>query len=103
MSMIASGSVVSASVLPGLLAATGRKPRLFGFGGPTFEQLLEKGRTLPSFDSAGHVLATLLVFLQQQGIDLLDGELAPMSERMSAARGSSIVLLTDTHRKAQLP
>jgi hypothetical protein len=103
MSMIAGGWVVPVSALPAILEAARRKPGLFSFGRPAFDKTVKSGRVLPTYDGQGYVLATLLVFLNKEGIDLLSGDQKQLSEQLSAARRTTIVILTEAHRTTELP
>jgi hypothetical protein len=77
-------------------------PRRGFFGGvkDEFDAVLSRfGRTYPDFDHSGYVLATVLPYLADNGVDLMKSEYAPISEAISSARGCSCFVITQGMRE----
>jgi hypothetical protein len=91
MSMVAEVFVLDAATLPALREAVGGKRGLFRRKSSTFDEVLAaESRERLGYEWQGYVLATLLAFLDERGIALMESpDNAPLSE---GAGGTCIVL-----------
>ena len=68
-----------------------------------FEQTLRQhGREAASYTWSGYVLATLLPYLDEHDIKLMDSPYHALSTQLSQARGATIIVFTPAHRDAYL-
>lgn len=66
-----------------------------------FGETVEKeGRPAVEFDWSGHVLVTLLPYLAECGINLMESPYKAIARQLSESRRASIFIFTPEHRKA---
>jgi hypothetical protein len=76
------------------------KRSFFGGAKDEFEATLTRlGGTLAVFEYSGHVLATVLPYLLENGADLVHSEYEAVASAISSARGCSCFVLTREMRK----
>ena len=104
MSMIASFYRLPISAVDGLREAFLPKKRWFGRPRHTYgEYLRQRGREVVEYPWQGFVLATLLVYLQEErGIDLLGSEYRTLTDDLSMQANATVIILTQGHRQACL-
>jgi hypothetical protein len=104
MSAIASFIKLPKAALDRLREAAVPKKRLFGGQRDTYpDYLRQHGKEVADYNWSGHVLATLLVYLQKQHqIDLMKSEFDELSTFLSKSRGATYFILTDAHKQAYL-
>ena len=103
MSAIASFTRIAQVDLEGLRDAA--VPRKNWRGRATDEYpayLAAHGTEVATYAWSGYVLATLLPFLQEQGIDLMESEYDDLATHISSERRISCFILTEPHRAAYL-
>jgi hypothetical protein len=94
MSQLATCTIVPMSRLAEVLAVARPAP-------DALDGTLKKiGRELRPYDGQGGVLATLLPYLEENGIDLGSEDPEGVATQLSDARGSSFIALTTRHRDA---
>ena len=72
-------------------------------GRDTFHDFLEKnGKDVASYDWSGYVLATLLPYLDEQGIDLMKSEHDELSCFLSEKRQATCFILTNAQKEKYL-
>jgi hypothetical protein len=100
MSAIAEFIKLPKTALDGLLAAATPKKRIFGSPRDNYyDYLRQNGEEVVDYRWSGHVLGTLLPYLQdQQQIDLMESEHNALSEALSKERGATHFILTNAHR-----
>ncbi|SRR6266542_3282612 len=103
MSAIASFIQLPTSALGGLRSAAVPKKTFFGSTLDKYDQYLQQnGRPVAEYPWSGYVLATLLVFLQQRGIDLMHSEQDDLATFITNARRATHFIFTDAHRLGYL-
>jgi hypothetical protein len=102
-STIATATVLPLGSLEPLRDAARPKKGLFGGSRDRFhDQLKRHGRELPVFDGQGYVLATLLCFLQERGIDLMKSEHGELAKALASTRGATFFILSDAVKTSHL-
>ena len=91
--------VISESALPIVQAAGRSRKRIVGGTSDEFWDVLGR-ETITRFEYAwsGHVLATLLPYLDEQGIDLMHSDHDEIASTLSQTREGSVFVLTSDHR-----
>jgi hypothetical protein len=85
------------------LATTPQKKILEGMRDAYPDYLQKNGQSVAEYEWSGYVLATLLVYLQQQHhIDLMHSEYDELSKFLTNERGATHFIFTDSHKKAYL-
>lgn len=103
MSAIASFVLLPKSALAELRKAATPKKRFFGGVKDHFHDFLRlRGRHAATYDWSGYVVATLLPFLVERGVDLMKSEYDELSSFLTKERGSSCFILTPAHQRAYL-
>jgi hypothetical protein len=105
MSAIASFILLPKSALPELRKAAVPKKRFFFFGALKYrfrDFLRTRGREVASYDWSGYVIATVLPYLEERGIDLMKSEYDELSSHLSKAQQSTCFILTPAHQQAYL-
>jgi len=103
MSAIATFTMMPAAALPDLRAAAAPKKSLFGKPKDTFAAYLaEHGSEVADYPWSGYVLGTLLVYLEEQGMNLMVGEYDELGTRLCEARGATYFIFTPEHKRALL-
>jgi hypothetical protein len=103
MSAVASFVLLPKSALPELReAATPRKGFFGGVKDRFHDFLRSRGREATSYDWSGYVLATLLPFLEERGVDLMKSEYDELSSHLSKERKITCFIFTSAHRRAYL-
>jgi gluconate kinase len=95
-SAIGQSFVISESVLPIVQAAAG------GTSDEFWDVLRRETITRIEYAWSGYVLATLLPYLDEQGIDLVHPDHDGVASTISQTRGSAVVVLTSDHRERHL-
>lgn len=104
MSAIGSFILLPKSALPELREAATPKKSFFGGVKDLFHDFLRsRGREATSYDWSGYVLATVLPFLDERGVDLMKSEYGDLSSQLSKERKSTCFLFTPAHKQAYLP
>jgi len=105
MSAIASAFVVSEADLPALSAAAKPVKRLLRKPIDRFPAFLAaSARQLPVFKGSGFLFTTVLVFLQERGINLLQGPYVARAEELQRSREVLLcVFLSASQRAEYLP
>src|SRR6266498_958778 len=99
MSAIASFIQLPTSALGGLRSAAVPKSTPRASTLDKYDQYLQQnGRPVAEYPWSGYVLATLLVFLQQRGIDLMHSEQDDLATFITNARRATHFIFTDAHR-----
>ena len=95
--------VISESALPIVQAAAGRRKRIVRGASDEFWDVLGR-ETITRIDYAwsGYVLATLLPYLDEQGIDLMHSDHDEVASTISQTREGSVFVLTSDHRERYL-
>jgi len=71
--------------------------------GDHYDEVVEReGAIAASYDFSGAILATLLSYLREQGIDLMRSPFNALTRRLSVARDASIFIFTPSHKDAFL-
>ncbi len=103
MSAIASFILLPKSALSELSDAATPKKGFFGGVKDRFHDFLRsRGREVTSYDWSGYVLATLLPFLDERGVDLMKSEYGELSSHLSKERKSTCFIFTSAHKRAYL-
>lgn len=103
MSAIASFILIPKSAINGLRDAASPKKGWFGPPKDTYHDYLAKhGREVANYDWSGYILATLLVYLQQQQIDLMRSDQDQLSKHLTQTRGATHFIFTSAHKQAYL-
>ena len=102
-SAIGQSIVISASALPVVQAAAGPRKRIVGGTSDEFWDALGR-ETITRIEYAwsGDVLATLLSYLDEQGIDLMHSDHDEVASTISQTREGSVLVLTSDHRERYL-
>jgi gluconate kinase len=102
-SAIGQSFVIAASALPvGQAAASPRKRILRGTSDEFWEALGRQTITRIEYSWSGYVLATLLPYLDEQGIDLMHSDHDEVASTLSQTRAGSVLVLTSNHRERYL-
>ena len=100
MSAIASFIQIPTSALAGIREAAVPKRGLFGGAKDTFHDVLRKnGREAARYEWSGNVLATLLPYLEEQGVDLMKSEHVELSDYISEKRQATCYILTAAEKR----
>ena len=99
-SAIGQSFVISESALPILQAAAGRRKR--GTSDEFSDVLGRQTITRIEYGWSGYVLATLLPYLDEQGIDLVHSDHDDVASAISQTREVSVFVLTSVHRERYL-
>ena len=100
MSSIASFIRLPKSAVAGLRDAAVPQKRIFGGLKDTFHDFIEKnGEEVASYDWSGYVLATLLPYLDEQGINIMKSEHDELSRFLSEKRQSTCFILTISQKE----
>jgi hypothetical protein len=103
MSAIASFTQLPANALDGLRTAAVSKKTFFGSTKDNYDGFLQQnGRSVAEYPWSGYVLATLLVYLEKRGIDLMHSEYDELSTFLTNTRRATHFVFTDSHRSAYL-
>ena len=103
MSTIATATVLSLGSLEALRDAAKPTKGLFGGSRDRFHDYLKRhGVELPAFEGQGYVLVTLLCFLEERGIDLMNSEHADLAKALASTRGTTFFILSDTIKTSHL-
>ena len=102
-SAIGQSFVISESALPIVQAAASPRKRILRGTSDEFWDLLDR-ETITRIEYAwsGYVLATLLPYLDEQGIDLLHSDHDEVASTLSQPREGSVFVLTSDHRERYL-
>ena len=102
-SAIGQSFVISESALPIVQAAASPRKRIVRGTSDEFWDVLGR-ETITRFEYAwsGYVLATLLPYLDEQGIDLLHSDHDEVASTISQTREGSVFVLTSDHRERYL-
>jgi gluconate kinase len=99
-SAIGRSSVISESALPIVQAAASpRKRSLHGTSDEFWDVLGRETITRIEYAWSGYVLATLLLYLDEQGIDLMHSDHDEVASTISQTREGSVFVLTPDHRE----
>jgi hypothetical protein len=91
------------AALPGLAEAAVPKKSLLGKPKDLFPAYLaEHGREVAEYPWSGYVLGTVLVYLEEHGVNLMVGEYDELATRLCEARGATCFIFTPAHRQAFL-
>ena len=102
-SAIGQSFVISESALPLVQAAASpRKRSVRGTSDEFWDVLGRETITRIEYSWSGYVLATLLPYLDEQGIDLLHSEHDEVASTLSQTREGSVFVLTSDHRERYL-
>jgi gluconate kinase len=102
-SAIGQSFVISESALPIVQAAAGpRKRSLRGTSDEFWDVLGREASTRIEYAWSGYVLATLLRYLDEHGIDLLHSDHDEVAATLSQTRAGSVFVLTSDHRERYL-
>jgi gluconate kinase len=102
-SAIGQSFVIAESALPvGQAAASPRKHILRGTSDEFWEALGRETITRIEYSWSGYVLATLLPYLDEQGIDLTHSDHDDVASTLSQTRAGSVLVLTSNHRERYL-
>jgi hypothetical protein len=102
-SAIASFMSIPKSALDGLRDAATPKKNWRGKIVDNYPSYLAAhAREVATYPWSGYVLATLLPFLEEQGIDLMASEFDDLAADICKARQTTCFLLTDAHKNAYL-
>ncbi len=100
MSAVATFIRIAILDLPKIREAVVPKKGFFGGVKDVFHDTLQKqGREVASYQWSGYVLATLLPFLDEQGLDLMKSEHDELSKYVSEKRQTTCFVLTNSHKK----
>jgi len=105
MSAIASAFVISEADLPALSVAARPAKRFLRKPIDRFAEFLaSNAQQLPVFDGSGFLFTTVLVFLQERGIDLFQGSYATRAQELQRSRNALLcIFLTSSQRAEHLP
>ena len=100
MSSIATFTRLPKTSLTGLRNAATPKKGFFGGSKDVFHAYLEKhGKEVAQYDWSGYILATLLPFLDEHDIQLMNSEEDELSTFLCQARQASCFILTRSHKR----
>jgi AAA domain-containing protein len=101
-SAIGRSFVIPESALQILQAAAGQQKRIDRGADEFWEVLGRETITRIEYGWSGHALATLLQYLDEQGIDLMHSDHDPMASTSSQTRAGAVFVLTSDHRERYL-
>jgi hypothetical protein len=101
-SAIGQSFVIPESALPILQAAASPRKRILGTSDEFGDVLGRETITRIEYSWSGYVLATLLPYLDEQGIDLLHSDHDEAASTLSQTREGSVFVLTSDHRERYL-
>jgi hypothetical protein len=102
-SAIGQSFVISESALPIVQAAAGRRKRIVrGTSDEFWDVLGRETITRIEYGWSGYVLATLLPYLDEQGIGLMHSDHDDVASTISQTREGSVFVLTSDHRERYL-
>jgi hypothetical protein len=102
-SAIGQSFVISESALPIVQAGASRRKRIVrGTSDEFWDVLGRETITRIQYAWSGYVLATLLPYLDEQGIDLMHSDHDEVASAISQTRGCSVFVLTSDHRERYL-
>ena len=101
-SAIGQSFVIFESALPIVQAASPRKRILRGTSDEFWDVLGRETITRIEYGWSGYVLATLLPYLDEQGIDLMRSDHDAVASTLSQTRAGSVFVLTSDHRERYL-
>ena len=102
-SAIGQSFVISESALPIVQAAAGPRKRILrGTSDEFWDVLGRETITHIEYSWSGYVLATLLRYLDEQGIDLMHSDHDEVATTLSQTREGSVFVLTSDHRERYL-
>jgi gluconate kinase len=102
-SAIGQSFVITESALPIVQAAAGSRKRILrGTSDEFWDVLGRETITRIEYSWSGHVLATLLPYLDEQGIDLVHSDDDEVASALSQTREASVFVLTSDHRERYL-
>jgi hypothetical protein len=103
MSAIASFIMLPETALGGLREAAVPKKRLFGAAQDNYHDYLQlNGREVADYKWSGYILATLLVYLQKQQIDLMKSDYDELAGFLTKARNATHFIFTSALKQAFL-
>jgi hypothetical protein len=95
--------VISESVLPKVQAAASPRKRILrGRSDEFWDVLGREAITRIEYGWSGYVLATLLPYLDEQGIDLMHSDNDEIASALSQTRACSVFVFTSDHRERYL-
>jgi hypothetical protein len=101
MSAIADFRLIEISKLGGLRDVAKPKGKLFGGVKDDFFTFLSKESvTLKKYTWSGYYFATLLVYLEEKGIDLMKSSFDELSTNLTNFRNSTFFIFTEDHKKS---
>src|SRR5690349_7274385 len=101
MSAVASFTKIPKAALAGLREAAVPKKRLFGGTRDNYhEYLRQHGEPVAGYKWSGYVLATLLPYLQQQQINLMNSEYDVLGKFLTDTRKATHFIFTGAHKRA---
>jgi len=98
-SAIGQSFVISESALPTVQAAASPRKRIRGASDEFWDVLGRETITRIEYAWAGSILATLLPYLDEQGIDLLHSDHDEVASAISQTREGSVLVLTSDQRE----
>ena len=102
-SAIGQSFVISESALPIVQAAASPRKRILrGTSDEFWDVLGRETITRIEYSWSGYVLATLLPYLDEQGIDLMHSDHDEVASTLSQTREGSVFVLTSDHRERHL-
>jgi hypothetical protein len=101
-SAIGRSFVISESALQVVHAAAGRPKRIEGAADEFWDVLGRETIIRIDYSWSGHVLTTVLRYLDEQGIDLMRSDHDQVASTMSQTRDASLFVLTSDHRERYL-
>jgi gluconate kinase len=102
-SAIGRSFVISESALPIVQAAANPRKRILrGTSDEFWDVLGRETLTRIEYGWSGYVLATLLPYLDEQGIDLMHSDHDEVASTLSKTRAGSVLVLTSDHRERYL-
>jgi len=103
MSSIASFILIPKSAIHSLRDSAIPRKNWLGKTKDTYHDFLAQyGREVAKYEWPGFVLATLLVYLQNQRIDLMDSDYDELSNYLTENRGTTHFVFTEAHKQAHL-
>lgn len=103
MSAIGSFIQLPTNALSGLKSAAVPKKTFLGSTQDKYDQYLQQnGRSIAEYPWSGYVLATLLTYLQQRGIDLMQSEHDELATFLTDTRRATHFVFTEAHKSAYL-
>jgi hypothetical protein len=95
--------VIPESALPIVQAAASPRERIVPGASAEFRDVLGRETILRiEYAWSGYVLATLLPYLAEQGVDLMHSDHDEVASTISQTRGASVFVLTSDHRERYL-